>query len=88
MFRCLAFHTQKDVRSIEKLTKHHYSKWLEYVQETKLRSSEVNFTTFPYIEMCFKVNINVCSLQNDKSTLQVYKSMNKFSDLTLKFESA
>ena len=83
MFRCLAYHEVKNVRGIEKLTKAYYTRWLLFADEHKIRNSEINTANIPHVEQCFQTNINIFSLNKDKTCDGVYKSMGKFQDKTV-----
>ena len=83
MFRCLAYHEVKNVRRIEKLTKAYYTRWLLFADEHKIRNSEISTANIPHVEQCFQTNINIFSLNKDKTCDGVYKSMGKFQDKTV-----
>ena len=77
-FRCLAYHMSRSIHC-ENLTSDLFAKWLQYVNNKKLKSSDVNLHRMPDLENCFETNINVFELAEDKSVTILYKSMEAYT---------
>lgn len=76
-FRCLAYHKIKK-RKYALLTKRLHKQWLQFAKTFSLKTSDVTLAQIPDLEHCFQVNINVFSLQKDKTVKPVYKSREQF----------
>lgn len=89
-FRCLAVHQGYYSSGLESRTHVLFQQWVSF-QNTYKKEVDSNPKSFPgitlnelvYFEKCFKINVNVFSLNESQSALSIYKSSCKFSD-TLK----
>ena len=79
-FRCLAYHKIKK-KKCALLTKRLHKQWLQFAKTFNLKTSNVTLDQIPDLEHCFQVNINVFSLQRDKTVKSVYKSREQFKKL-------
>lgn len=76
MFRCLAYHQSRSIY-IEKLARELYVRWIMYCEKEKIRTIEIDFNNICRVEQCFDININIFSLNIDKSIKPIYKSRQK-----------
>lgn len=77
-FRCLAYHKSKSVY-VERMVRILHAQWVKYVEDHRLKSSDVSLSQIPDLEQCFEVNLNVYSLSEDYVATVLYKSLEKFS---------
>ena len=69
LFRCLALHFGESIRSLEDTSNHFKSKLEEYAKQRFDDGVEVSILST--VETCFKVAINVYSLQEDKTAKSI-----------------
>ncbi|MES9906421.1 MAG: hypothetical protein ABW168_27535 [Sedimenticola sp.] len=63
---------------IERLTRDLYTKWIMFVEEKNIKSTEVTLNSMPDLEACFKINVNVYNLTSNRYVQVLYKSMQIF----------
>ena len=81
LFRAYALHTGATLSGLETPTERHLNKWLDFKQleiEHKGKFRGVKLTELPDFEKCFKVNVNVFSLDEDDIATPVYRSKNNY----------
>ena len=83
LFRCLTYHNHgselySKCDQFENKVQSYYKQFCDFSNSTFENGVELHL--IPDFEKCFKVNINIFSLQEDKSALTVYKSMIRFAD--------
>ena len=76
-FRCLAYHKLHKVKCALR-TKLLHKQWINYVESHNLKTSNETIDQIPDLERCFRVNVNVFKLQEDKTVTTVYKSREQF----------
>ena len=80
LFRCYALHCGKNVTRLEIPTKFYFKKWKKHMQisESIKTFKGVKLEKISSFERLFKVNVNICALNEDKIASPVDKSVCKF----------